>query len=345
MAAANLGLKPSQYKIIKGDITLKQLGLSDIEYRELGETVTAIFHLAALYDLTAGYDICEKVNVLGTRSVLAFADACLRLEKFSLVSTCYVAGARAGVIREVSEPVSPQFNNYYEATKYLSERLVSEWARLKRRTGGAEATKVCIFRPSIVIGDSQTGATTKFDGPMVLVKFLLRWRWLLRFTGMPSLGLPKSTVNVVAVDVVARAILAGGCDNESEGVYQLAIEKAPSTEVFFNRLVEMCLGRPTYPCPVALRLRILRILQWNICVWITGIPRQTIDYFFYQGHFDTTRFASLNAHLGWPQPSGEDLLNSWLPRAVNFARNHSRGTAALPQLALESAKLISEPKS
>ena len=61
-----------------------------------------------------------------------------------------------------------------------------------------------IYRPSIVVGDSRTGETQKYDGPYFAMQWLLRQK---RVAIMPVVGSPSDTeFNVVPRDFVIDAI-------------------------------------------------------------------------------------------------------------------------------------------
>ncbi|HSP35304.1 MAG TPA: SDR family oxidoreductase, partial [Thermoanaerobaculia bacterium] len=144
--AASLG---NRVEIVEGDIT-KRLTVS-------ADDVVEIWHLAAIYDLGVQREFAMRVNVDGTRNVLEFAQRCASLRRFHYFSTCYVSGRYDGTFRETDLERGQTFNNYYEETKYLAEVDVQS-----RMRAGLPAT---IYRPSIVVGDSATGATQKYDGP------------------------------------------------------------------------------------------------------------------------------------------------------------------------------------
>ena len=135
--------------ILEGDIARLGLGLEGAA--ELRESVSEIYHLAAVYDLTVGRDLAMRVNVSGTRHMLDFARACPRLQRFQYISTCYVSGTHAGPFCEDDLECGQGFHNFYEETKYLAEVEVQ-----KEMRGGLPAT---IYRPAVVVGDSRTGAT------------------------------------------------------------------------------------------------------------------------------------------------------------------------------------------
>lgn len=130
--------------LVDGDITQPDLGLRDSP--ALADRVVEIFHLAAVYDLSVGRDLAMRVNVEGTRHLLAFAARCRALRRLHYVSTCYVSGRYPGRFTEDMLAEGQSFNNHYEETKYLAELEVQRAMR-----DGLPAT---IYRPSVVVGDS-----------------------------------------------------------------------------------------------------------------------------------------------------------------------------------------------
>ena len=61
-----------------------------------------------------------------------------------------------------------------------------------------------IYRPSIVVGDSRTGVTQKYDGPYYIIRWILRQK---RFVHIPVVADPRSVhFNVVPRDFVVDAI-------------------------------------------------------------------------------------------------------------------------------------------
>ena len=149
------GAPPGNFRVMEGDITREGLGLSAGDAAAARAEATAVFHLAAVYDLAVARAAALKVNVEGTRHVNRFALSLPSLRRYHYVSTCYVAGRRTGLIREDELRHEAGFRNFYEETKYLAELEV-------------EALKaelpVTILRPSVVCGDSRTGETAKYDG-------------------------------------------------------------------------------------------------------------------------------------------------------------------------------------
>jgi len=153
----------------------------------LADEVVEIYHLAAIYDLGVRREFAMRVNVEGTRNMLEFACHCRGLRRFQYVSTCYVSGTHAGEFSETDLERGQRFHNFYEETKYLAEVDVQKRMR--------EGLPVTIYRPAIVVGDSKTGNTQKYDGPYSVIRFLLRQP---RLAVLPKMGDPDRTeVNLV----------------------------------------------------------------------------------------------------------------------------------------------------
>jgi len=177
---------------IKGDIILPNLGLDQTEYVDTAEKITHIIHTAADLRLVS-LDELRKTNVQGTANMIDFAKEANKhqLERFSHISTAYVAGAATGTISEDQLTNQYGFFTGYEHSKYEGELLV--------RTA-KEELPVSIFRPSMVVGDSKTGAVKTFN----TFYFPLR----LYLTGkMRFMPVNRSLrINVVPVDYVAKAV-------------------------------------------------------------------------------------------------------------------------------------------
>ncbi len=172
--------------------------------------VTEIYHLAAIYDLSVSRELGMRVNVDGTRHVLDFAERCRALRRVQYVSTCYVSGRFDGLFGEDDLDRGQTFNNFYEETKFLAE------VEVRRR--GLPAT---IYRPSVVVGDSATGATQKFDGPYYVMRWLLRQP---RIALLPVVGRPsRYRFNVVPRDFIVEALETLSARDDAIGrTFQLA---------------------------------------------------------------------------------------------------------------------------
>ncbi|HKB93380.1 MAG TPA: SDR family oxidoreductase, partial [Gaiellaceae bacterium] len=206
-------------ELVEGDITVAGLGLDGPA--ALARRVREVFHLAAVYDLEVRRALAMKVNVEGTRHVLDFAATAAKLESVQYVSTCYVSGSYAGIFRESDLDKGQSFQNAYEESKFLAEVEVR-----KHRDEGLPVT---IYRPGIVVGDSHSGETQKYDGPYFIL------RWLLKQPSIAALPVPPGAqrlrVNLVPRDFVVGAIDALSTEPAARGLcYQLADPDPPTID-------------------------------------------------------------------------------------------------------------------
>jgi thioester reductase-like protein len=295
--------------LVEGDLTAGDLGLAD--GGALAAGVREVWHLAAVYDLSVPRDVGVRVNRDGTRHVLRFAERCNGLRRLEYVSTCYVSGRWCGPFRETDLDVGQRFNNFYEETKFLAELEVA-----RAREGGMP---VAVYRPSIVVGDSSTGETQKFDGPYVLLQWLLR-QARLPLALVPYVGDPAmARFNIVPSDFVLDAIAHLSGREDSTGMtYQLA-DPAPLTVDEFLTAACEAVGvrgvRVLLPHHLTTwALRNFRPLEH----WI-GIPAASVEYFAHPTHYDTTLAGRDLAGSGISCPSPRD----YLPRLVKFLRDHN----------------------
>jgi NAD(P)-dependent dehydrogenase (short-subunit alcohol dehydrogenase family) len=179
---------------VTGDLSKPKLGVPARAIAQLDRKVRHFFHLAALYDVTAGAEQQVVANVEGTRNALAFAEA-VRAGTFHHVSSIAAAGLYQGVFREDMFDEAENLDDPYFRTKHDSEALVrKEYPRPWR-----------VYRPGIVIGDSRTGEIDKVDGPYYFFRLIKKLRETLP-PWMPTIGLEGGRINLVPVDWVSAAL-------------------------------------------------------------------------------------------------------------------------------------------
>lgn len=249
-------------ELVGGDITAPDLALDPADARRLRDEVVAGFHLAAVYDLAVERELAHRVNVDGTKHVLAFLQDAPRFEALHHVSTAYVSGRARGRFAESDLDVGQGFKNHYEETKFLSEIAVVE--------SGVPAS---IYRPGIVVGDSRTGETAKFDGPYFVLQAMER---------LPSPGLflrvgdGRGASNLVPSDYVIEAVarLAAAAPRST---WHLT-DPDPPTVHETARLMAGALGRRFLYVPVPLSLAKRLLSPKPVQRWL-GLPVQALDYF------------------------------------------------------------------
>jgi len=181
-------------KPVVGDLEQPRLGLSDAQVAELTGKVDHFFHLAAIYDMTADDASNETLNVGGTRHAVDLANA-IGAGVLHHVSSVAVAGERRGLFREDHFDEGQKLPSAYHRTKFESEKLVREAASVPWR----------VYRPAIVVGNSQTGEMDKIDGPYYFFKAIQKVRHALP-EWMPLVGPELGYTNLVPVDYVAAAM-------------------------------------------------------------------------------------------------------------------------------------------
>ncbi|PQA76603.1 SDR family oxidoreductase [Rhodoferax sp. TS-BS-61-7] len=177
-----------------GDLTSKKLGVAGDVVKALKGNVDHFYHLAAVYDLGADEESQIAVNIEGTRNTVDFAKA-IDAGHFHHVSSIAAAGLYEGVFREDMFEEAENYDHPYFMTKHESEKIVRKDCKVPWS----------VYRPAMVVGDSQTGEMDKIDGPYYFFKLIQRMRQLLP-PWMPAIGLEGGRINIVPVDFVVDAL-------------------------------------------------------------------------------------------------------------------------------------------
>lgn len=159
------------------------------------DKIDHFYHVGAVYDLTADQEQQKIANVEGTREALSLATK-LGVSCFHHVSSIVAAGFYPGTFTEdMFDEAQGLEKNPYFATKHESEGLVRKQDALPWR----------IYRPGIVVGNSETGWINKIDGPYyffelinTIAEVVPRWVPLPVYKG--------NEFNLVPVDFIAKAM-------------------------------------------------------------------------------------------------------------------------------------------
>ncbi len=273
--AVRTGVSEENFALIEGDITAADLGMPAEDLEIVRETTTDVFHLAAMYDLAVAKDAAYKVNFEGTKNVNDMVGSLPHLARYNYISTCYVAGKRRGEILETELAHDAGFRNFYEETKYLAE---TEVEKLKTDL------PVTIFRPSVVVGDSKTGETAKYDGIYYLIKYLQKAPGILRLV---NVGNKHVKLNLVPVDFVVDGIAALAFDEKALGkTIALADPEPLTTGELFDVIAEHLTGKRSAvgPPPAVVE----KFLMSPISPPVTGLPHSGVPYFFVSQAYDTS---------------------------------------------------------
>ena len=180
--------------LVTGDLAEPLLGVDEATRARLRGRVEHFFHLAAVYDITADETRNALLNVAGTQNAIDLAND-LGAETLHHMSSVAVAGAHRGLFTEDDFDLGQPLEHPYHRTKFEAEKLV------RTRTRGAWR----VYRPSIVVGHSQTGEMDKIDGPYYFFKALQKLRNALP-QWFPLVSVEWGETNLVPVDYVAAAM-------------------------------------------------------------------------------------------------------------------------------------------
>ena len=296
-----------QLVVVGGDITENDLGLAAADKERVRGEVSDVWHLAAIYDLAVPEELARRVNVLGTSKVLRFIrEGGEGKVRHHYVSTCYVAGTREGMIFENELDRGQSFKNHYESTKYAAEVLVE---RSKREI------ETRIFRPAIVIGDSKTGETQKFDGPYPSFGAVM----MGLLVALPGPG--RAPTNLVPCDFVVEAMAEIPSRPDTAGKTFALADPAPLRARELIELVADRVGapRPRLSLPVGLFKPLFKLKK---LVELSGITPEALAYFNHSQIFDT---ANTRAAL-----RGTDISCPPLPTYLNQILRYYRERVQLP---------------
>jgi thioester reductase-like protein len=171
-----------------------------------------------------------------------------------------------------------------------------------------------VYRPSVVVGDSATGATQKYDGPYYVI------RWILKQPAvalLPVVGDPTAVrLNVVPRDFVVKALDRLAADPGARGrTFHLA-DPEPLTIDEIIRGVEAASGRRVIRIPLPVGVAKAAIDHVPFVYRLMQIPSAAVDYFV---HPTTYATEATSAQL---RGSGIELprLRDYLPRLVDYVR-------------------------
>jgi len=202
----------------QGDITLPDCGVSASQRSLWKGKIDKLVNCAASikFNESLAQEI-SRVNVNGVQNLLRLAEE-LGIEEFHQVSTAYVAGD-SSYFTEDDLDKGQTCRNVYERTKKEAEHLVRAWKH----------GSFSIYRLGIMVGDSETGRISSFDGYYVFAASLWHLRSILltkseqeleRYrkegvffdsNGMLTLPIyinfsPTSTLNIVPIDWAGKTL-------------------------------------------------------------------------------------------------------------------------------------------
>ena len=193
---SRLAIDEKRFIAIKGDVAEPNLGISVADQALIDSEVTSLIHSAASVRFDMPQEKAAEQNIAATQAMLTLAQSLAekgRLKRYDHVSTCYVAGTRIGPVFENENDEGQDFRNSYEWSKCEAEKHV--------RTAIKAGLPAAISRPSIIVGEQESGATKSFNVIYWPMKIYTKG-WWRTFPGKRT-----APVDIVPVDFVTKAIV------------------------------------------------------------------------------------------------------------------------------------------
>lgn len=297
-------------RAVPGDVTRAGLGVEARTLDGIVNRTTHIVHGAASvrFDLTLAQ--ARRINGTGTLRVLDVARRAVRhgrLQRLAYISTAFVAGRHERQFGEDDLDVGQRFRNTYEQSKFEAELVVQAAMR---------EVPTVVLRPSIIIGDSRSGATSAFN--VIYWPLRVYADGLLRYAPAD----PHLPVDIVPVDFVARATLEGLFRGEPSVTYALAAgRRATEAHVIAGMAAKVFSTRP--PRFIATPLERL-VVPW---LWplLSMAPVKPfgravgayLPYFLHGSRFDTAHADALLGPRGIEPPQPSEFLEPVLEFAMS----------------------------
>ncbi len=196
--------------VLNGDISLKNLGLSDEEYKFLQSVqIDEIYNASAILRYENKYrSLCQKINVEGTRQLLELATE--KKSRFIHISTAFITGeeVKSGELIQEKFYTSKTFPNVYIESKANAEELISEYSKKNN-------LDFLIFRLPGLIGDSKTGFSNsifgfyEYIGALAALQKRAKNEKIIRFCAPP-----QGAANLLPTDIAIKCTLKI-CDGQN----------------------------------------------------------------------------------------------------------------------------------
>lgn len=208
------------------------------------------------------------------------------------------------------------FLNHYEWTKFEAEVLV--------RIAIEDGLPATIYRPGIVVGDSQTGETQKYDGPYMYATYMSRLPWVAL---IPRVGdFDTVRAGLVPRDYVIAAMDVLSVMEESKGRTYALTDPDPPTTGEVVRILGDFLGRRPIKVPLPLGLTRAVVSGVPGLEKLLGLPAEALDYLAAPTTYSTTNAVRDLAGTGVTCPP----FSTYAERLLEYMAAHpEHGSAAM----------------
>ena len=295
----------TEIEVINGDVDRKYFGLNQADWKKLTFS-THIVHMAALTNFDADIMTARKHNVDGVKNIIELAKAAKQksvLKHWAHISTAYVVGSRIDKVKANEQDYGGDFRNSYEQSKHEAEQLLNPLA------GHFPLT---IFRPSIIVGRSDSGAAGNCN--------TVYWAIRNYLSGQTKVYANADTpLDLIPVDYVVSAIYQLIADTQSLGktIVLAGGDKTTVTLFEFAQHISKYLDSPLPELVDPAKLKRIRLLM--SIAKLSKRHRRFIQqaqsylpYFSQNPRFDTSETERLLKHTNICVPYLHDYIGNLL---------------------------------
>lgn len=179
---------------VVGDLAQPLFGLTKEHFHELANQIDIIYHNGAWVNSACPYSTLKPTNVLGTQEVLYLASLS-QTKPVHFISTVGIFFNSAfnplQPVKEADIPELLTLTGGYRQSKWVAEQLVM--------TAQSRGLPACIYRPSRIMGHSQTGINSNFqDALCILLKGCIN---------LKKFPIIETDLNLVPVDYVSQSVV------------------------------------------------------------------------------------------------------------------------------------------
>ncbi|MFB6264924.1 MAG: SDR family oxidoreductase [Bradymonadaceae bacterium] len=250
--------------LLEGEASAIDLGIGGSEYLDLVANVTDIYHVPRPVPADTGRRQLVDTHRREAQNILDVAADMTSLNRVNHLSSALVSGTRTGVIMETDFDEGQSFRNGWEEAKFEAERAIR---------GAPASVPTTIYRPTLIVGHSETGQLDRLNGPYYLLGALVQMP-----EGVPLFvpGEGQYPLNLVPVDFVARAIHALSLTNGAEDETYHLCDPDPFSARRLFELVARRAGNPPRAGNVPFKMTKWLMKVPGLRRW-TRTPRQLLE--------------------------------------------------------------------
>lgn len=290
---------------ILGDVSNNDVLDTVVGVGMLPDDIECVIHLAAVYDLEVSLSSAYANNVVGTQNVIYLMQRMKNLKYYHHISTYAVSGIHEGDFREDQIESNAKFPDFYARTKMQAEYLV--------RHAVMKDVKVRIYRPGIIVGDSNTGEMDKIDGPYYFFRLfneIQKYKQYLPLRYLPVSCHKNTTIPLLPVNTLVDwlfEMVSHPTDDKLKCYHMI-----PDEKIFITDLIDQSMSLYN------INMRVQRIPFPELYATIMpalNMPKEIIPYIQ-----SRTRYTKSDIKKDYPNLKSPPLLKDYLPTLVEGAK-------------------------